>query len=258
MNSKNLLLSMFLFLFALIPNTLMAETDAVKIDLTGGRAVVTLLQGKASLIKKGMTIAQSLVKGDYLRQGDRVNTEKRSRIEIKLPDESLVRFDELTTFELAALSVNKRKKDRNINVRMIFGKAWAKVTKWFGKKGRFALSTKTAVAGVRGTVYRVNVNPDNSAIVKVYGGEVAVSNMPPPARMESPAKVESPSPVDGPKSVDGPHPVSMKEWTHIVRSMQELVVRPDGSATKPFRFTLAADSNDWVRWNQSLDEKVGE
>jgi hypothetical protein len=46
----------------------------------------------------------------------------------------------------------------------------------------------------------------------------------------------------------------MEEWTYIVRSLQQINIRPDGSATKPFRFDIAADLNDWVKWNQERNK----
>jgi hypothetical protein len=47
----------------------------------------------------------------------------------------------------------------------------------------------------------------------------------------------------------------MEEWTYIVRAMQQIVVRPDGTAEKPVVFSVEADSNKWVRWNQERDAK---
>jgi len=31
------------------------------------------------------------------------------------------------------------------------------------------------------------------------------------------------------------------------------IMLPDGTATKPFRFSLKADENAWVRWNRKRD-----
>jgi hypothetical protein len=123
--------------------------------------------------------------------------------------------------------LNEKTKKRDINVSMIMGKAWASVSNLFGGKGRFEISTKTAVAGVRGTTYRINVKKDNSAVVKVYQGEVVVSRR-----------------------------LNMEEWTYIVESMQQIVIRPDGTVTKPFRFTTKEDMDNWVRWNRKQDEKI--
>jgi len=49
----------------------------------------------------------------------------------------------------------------------------------------------------------------------------------------------------------------MEEWTYIVKAMQQIVVNPDGSTTKPFRFSPEADLNDWVRWNRERDKQMG-
>jgi hypothetical protein len=103
----------------------------------------------------------------------------------------------------------------------------------------------------------MNVNKDNSAEVKVYYGEVLVKSLS-ESREKADAirKLEKPKAVSGPKAVPGPRKVSMKEWTHIVRSMQQINIKPDGTATKPFRFSAVADENEWVRWNKRRDKGV--
>ena len=111
----------------------------------------------------------------------------------------------------------------------------------------------TAIAGVHGTVYQSTVNSDKSAEVKVYDGEVAVSGVQPPTKAPAPGK---PQEVKGPHEIAGPKEVSMEEWTYILKALQQINIRPDGSATKPFRFSIEEDLNDWVRWNQQLDEAI--
>jgi len=195
-----------------------AQSKAIKIKMDDGKALVTLLQGSASVFKKGVAKPKALSQGDLLSQGDRVTTNAKSRIEIKMPDKSVVRFDEKTTFVLESIAYDKKAK------------------------------TKTSIAGVRGTDFRMNVNKDNSAVLKVYAGEVAVSK-----RKDTEIAKTKPIPAK-PTPVAGPHPVSMEEWTYIVRSLQQINIRPDGTAAKPFRFDIAADLNDWVRWNQTRNK----
>ena len=139
---------------------------------------------------------------------------------------------------------------------MLLGKVWAKASTLFSGRGRFAISTRTAVAGVRGTVYRMNVNEDNSAVVKVYYGEVLVSSKDQSEKTEGPQKVQGPKPVSGPHPIPGPHAVSREEWTHIVSSLQQILIKPDGTASKPFRFSPEADEDEWVQWNKKRDEKI--
>jgi len=244
------------FLFVILfPFTVQAENKAVEIEIKGDKAEVTLIEGKAELIKKGMIKAQPLTLGDYIAHGDKITTKKGSRIELKLPDNSLIRFDEFTTFEIVCVEFDKKTKQRDINVSMVLGKTWANVSKIFGQRGRFAVSTKTSVAGVRGTIYRVNVEKDNSVLVKVYWGEVGVSSAPGKEAAEGPAPTMKPTKVLGPHPVAGPHPVSMEEWTYIVKSMQQIIIRPDGTPTKPMPFLAIEDINDWVRWNHERDKK---
>lgn len=249
------IVTILLLLLVFTPYSTQAKNKAVEIEIKGDTAEVTLLEGKAELIKKGMIKAQPLTRGDYVAHGDQISTKKGSRIELKLPDNSLIRFDELTTFDIVSVEFDKKTKQRDINVSMVLGKTWANVSKIFGQKGRFAVSTKTAVAGVRGTIYRVNVEEDNSVLVKVYWGEVGVSSAPKPDTASQSQQIMKPTKVLGPHPVAGPHPVSMEEWTYIVKSMQQIIVQPDGTATKPMLFLASEDLNDWVRWNQERDKK---
>ena len=88
------ILPVVILLLALGPYPLTAQKKAVKIKMAAGQAKVTLLEGRASLYKKRLKKPKALSKGDLLTQGDRVTTHVKSRIEIKMPDKSTVRFAE--------------------------------------------------------------------------------------------------------------------------------------------------------------------
>ena len=236
----------------------MAEQKAVSIGMKDGKAKVTHLQGKAFLVKEDLTTMKQLARNDLLSQGSRVRTGKDSRIELKLPDGSYIRFDEQTTFVLEAASFNKKEKKRNISIKMALGKTWARVSRFLRRRGRFTITTKTAVAGVRGTVYRMNVNQDDSVMIKVYWGEILVNSLKQADTAAKKGIITKPSKVSGPHPIPGPHKVSMEEWTYILKAMQQININPDGTATKPFRFSIKDDLNDWVRWNQKLDEKLSD
>lgn len=265
MNQKNKMIYI-LFFFLMIPFSLfspsesgIAKEDTISIGMDDGNAEITLLQGEAYLTRKGIRKGSSLKIHDLLVQGDTIQTSGDSRIEIRLPDNSYIRFGEKTQFILESASLNSQKTVRDISVKIFFGRVWAKASKLFAGRGRFAISTRTAVAGVRGTVYRMNVNEDSSAVVKVYYGEVLVSSAGKSTKQESgPQKMQGPKPVSGPHPIPGPHAVSLKEWTHIVSSMQQIIIKPDGTASKPFRFSPEADEDEWVQWNKRRDEKIKE
>ncbi len=270
MNRKNGWIAAFwVIVFSLIPYNINAVNQTAVVKMAGGKAEITFLSGPVTLVSKEGKTLRNLAQGDTLEQGERIRTGKGARIEIRLPDSSFIRFDEETSFELEAVSLDKADRKRDIRVRVILGKAWAKVSRLFSNRGHFSLSTKTAVAGVRGTVYRMNVNQDNSAVVKVYLGEVVVQSKAQaeettnafrklkdakPAAGAEPGS--GPQAISGPRPIPGPRPVSVEEWHQILKSMQQINIRPDGTPSKPFNFSHQEDDNDWVRWNKLRDEKI--
>lgn len=230
-----------------------AAAGTVKVDVGTGTAAVTALTGKARVNRDGGVKSEKLATGVLLAAGDRVTTGTGARLELKLPDGSYLRFDERTTFKLISMAGSRQKEERNIRVSMVVGKTWARVAKLFGKKrGGFSIATQTAVAGVRGTTFRMNVEEDNSAVLKVYGGEVEVRKK----KEAAPGAEAAPPVFTKPVPIKGPHPISMEEWVYIVKSLQQININPDGSATKPFRFDIQADLNEWVRWNQMRDSEI--
>ncbi len=251
----SLFLSSF-FLVILASDWTDSKENITLIEVENGNAKITLLEGRAHRIQKDQLESKPLFENDFLSPGDQIYTEKNSKIEIRLPDKSYLRFGELTRFKLEAASLDKKNRKRDIGVKMLFGNVWANVSRLFADRGRFDISTRTAVAGVRGTVYRMNVNKDDSTEVKVYYGEILVGSLSKSQeKTDAIQKLEKPKTVSGPKSIPGPRAVTMKEWTHVVRSMQQIIIKPDGTATTPFRFSALDDESEWVRWNQKRDKE---
>ncbi|MES0363769.1 MAG: hypothetical protein ABUK14_07445, partial [Desulfobacteria bacterium] len=60
--------------------------------------------------------------GDLLRYGDRVTTGDQTRVELAMPDDSFLRFDEKTTFELLSVDYDEETKQRDIQVHAALGK----------------------------------------------------------------------------------------------------------------------------------------
>jgi len=186
-----------------------------------------------------------------LNQAAKFTQGKKSLLELTLPDYSIIRFAENTRFKLLQADVDNTGA-RNVKVAVSLGKVWSNVRKSLGGNGGFEVSCVNAVAGVRGTIYRMDVEADKSALVKVYDGEVSVAGVKPVSQM-APKVTGAPKPVAGPKIIAGPKPVSMKEWVYIVKSMQQIQIRTDGKAEEPKDFTEAEDRDAWVDWNKARD-----
>jgi hypothetical protein len=227
------------------------------VKMTKGEAQVTALKGNAEIICTGQKEPRSLKTKDFVAVGCEVSTGVASRLEMVLPDRSVIRFSEKTKFKLIQSEVSKDEKKRAIKIAVPVGKIWTNVRKaLWSRDNKFEVSCQNAVAGVRGTVYRLDVESDQSAVVKVYDGEVAVAGIPKTQQASVPS-FGPPKPVSGPTAVPGPKPVSMEQWVYIVKSMQQISITSDGQAQEPKDFTEAEDMDDWVKWNKKRDEKYG-
>jgi hypothetical protein len=219
-------------------------------------AIVTRLEGNASVFTKGRKAATPLKKNDRLKKGQEVKVGEKSRVELKYPDGTVMRFAERSTIKIDDITYDSKTQSKKVKVDLGGGKLWANVKKLVTPDSKVEVKTVNAVAGVRGTVYRVNVEADNSAMVKVYDGTVAVAGVPKEAAKPS-GQFTAPVQVPGPQPVPPPyHEVSMEEWTVIVRAMQQMTVSPEGVASKPQDFTPQQDMDDWVQWNQERDKQL--
>ncbi|MEE9911483.1 MAG: FecR family protein [Deltaproteobacteria bacterium] len=227
----------------------------VALKMTRGEAQISALKGKADMICPGKKESRSLKVYDVIGAGCEVSTGADSRLEILLPDKSVVRFSEKTKFKLVEADVGEDGK-RTVGISVTIGKIWMKVRKALpGRGDKFEVSCQNAVAGVRGTVYRMDVESDQSAMVKVYDGEVQVAGVSGTRKQESAPVVGPPKPVSGPTVVEGPKPVSMEEWVYIVKSMQKIHITSTGQAREPESFSESEDIDAWVKWNKNRDQK---
>jgi ferric-dicitrate binding protein FerR (iron transport regulator) len=224
------------------------------VKITQGEAKITTLRGTAQAVCPAQKETQVLKTHDMIQAGCIVTTGADSRLELALPDRSVVRFAEKTKFKLISADVTDEGK-RSVGISVGVGKVWMNVRKSLqGGDDKFEVSCQNAVAGVRGTVYRMDVENDQSAQVKVYEGEVNVAAA--SGALQAPVMaVGPPRPVAGPTSVAGPKPVSIAEWGYIVKSMQKIQISADGRAEEPKAFTESEDMDDWVKWNKKRDRR---
>jgi len=230
-----------------------AAVRVMTVKMARGEARVGVLIGNAQVISAEKSSARSLNRNDRLYVGDEVATGSGSRLELLLPDSSRVRFSGNTRFRIQEIKYGEHNDSRCIRINVSMGKAWANVSRAVGKQGIFELQSENAVAGVRGAVYRMNVENDQSTLVKVYEGQVHVSGGG-KTKSTTPAVMSPPSKIAGPRSVSGPRKVAMEEWTVIVRAMQQISINADGTAGMPSDFVMEEDRDDWVDWNRSRDE----
>jgi len=227
---------------------------------------VTFVSGEATRIAGGK--AERLALGSAVEVNDTVETQRRTRLEITLRDRSVLRVGPRSRLQLSAAIFGRSLDDRKVAARLLVGEVWAKVAKVVGGDAKFEVQTANAVAGVRGTTFRVDARADRSVVVKVYAGAVAVAGsgpIPRPAHRgpgEAPGARETqggtpPAASPGGKrrvQVAGPAEVSREQWERLVGAMMEVRVGADGRPGEPTSFALApAGADDFEAWNRERD-----
>jgi len=227
-------------------------------NIPSHEAIATIVDGTAEILAKGADPAHALRKGDGIRKDQTVKVGDKSRVEIRFPDGTVMRLSERSRLAMQDIMYDNTTEGKNVKVNLTIGKLWANVRKLVTPDSKVEVRTGNAVAGVRGTTYRVSVDGDKSALVKVYDGTVYVANPPKDAATGRPAvQVSKPAEVSGPYAVAPAfHEVSMEEWTVIVKAMQQVTVSPQGIASKPQDFDARSDADAWVTWNQERDKQA--
>lgn len=250
-----LLFSMLLFVLMFFgPSPTSVAQESFVFPLEGERARVTFVQGEVRRQASDEGPWTALPLGAFVQAGERIMTMKGGRLELQFPDKSIIRFDEESDVRLAKAEYNPGQSKRDVRVSLLLGKTWANIRDVFGSSKGVQVETENAIVGVRGTVFRMNVDIDRSSLIRVYRGSVAVSK---PHRIPAPGEPGSEiQRVPGPTRVPGPHRVTVEEWIRIVEAMQQITVSAEGIPTKPRTFTMEEDLNDWVQWNLQRDRDL--
>lgn len=156
-----------------IPVALLSEEpmQAIVVALAGSNTEAPL---------KGQERALAL--GDKLNEGSVISTGKNGFLTLELADATRISIPSNSQVALAKLKMTKFTKSPRTEVKLLQGRVESKVSSLQGNKGRFEVSSKLAMAGVRGTHFRVGVN-ENGIANEVLEGGVAVGQIQQPAAL---------------------------------------------------------------------------
>ncbi len=215
----------------------------VKGDVTAGP-----IGGALAKVKRGKPVAP----------GSTIKTGEGARAELTFPDGSVVRIGPSSELKLEAAAFDGKTKTVKVEAEVVGGQAWAKVATLVGDDAQFKVKTQNAVAGVRGTVFRVNVEQDEATVVKVYNGSVAVGGAPAfLGSTDTEACKANPIKCNRKEIAPPMSEVSVKDFEHILGTMMQIRIGAGGArAAAPAAFTAeedAAAEPEWVRWNNERD-----
>jgi ferric-dicitrate binding protein FerR (iron transport regulator) len=181
----------------------------------------TFVEGTVTAQLADGSSARPLAQGDVLHVGDTIATNSDSRVEMALPDGSVLRFGENTRVTLRNYVPHKA-----FSARLLVGNLWAKVEKLIGAQ-TFEIETENGVAGVRGTEFRLESARGRDDLVRVYDGAVQAA------------------------SKDG-------AWSHRIEPGNELRFRRGVAPAGPRRFDPASERNHkFMNWVRSRPTRVG-
>ena len=208
--------------------------------------------GPADALKK-------LKRGSTIAAGSVIKTGDGARAELTFPDGSVVRIGPSSELRLDAAAFDGKTKTVKVEAEVVGGQAWAKVATLVGNDAQFKVKTQNAVAGVRGTIFRVNVEGDDATVVKVYNGSVAVGGAPAYLSSTTDDAACKANPIKCNRKEIAPpmQAIDVKQFEHLLGTMMQIRIGAGGAkAAAPEAFTAeqdAAAEPEWVRWNSARD-----
>lgn len=226
---------------------------SLAVDTDQQRGLVTRVEGSAKKQKLAEVEWINVASNTEVSGGERVRTFAQSRAELELARLDKIRLAPKTTIDILKLYEETKDQKRETQMLLQEGDLWANVAEK-SENMTFAINTPIAAAAITGTTLRMSVGADSVSELKVYKGEVIITNAPESSNIVPQAIV--PYEIEGPHEIPGPREVSMEEWALIVKSMQKVQINKKGQVTYSGNFAaLDPDENtDWVRWNLEQDK----
>jgi hypothetical protein len=232
-----------------------ATPAAVWADAKQPAGKVTFAQGNVFRAEKEEGPYRRVSENSDVFEGDFIKTEAESRAEARLNDRSVIRVGSESRVKIQKATF-KKDEQKEVSVKLVVGRFWAKVTKLFGES-KFEVETPNAVAGVRGTAFSVDSAADKSTTVRVFNGKVLISNRPIYMTQEPKKNDGTPPAKKERKEVSGPQEINKKQWEELVaQALQAVKVASNGQMSQEsFAVKDVAAKDEWVAWNRERDGK---
>lgn len=145
-------------------------------------ATVVEVFGSVSVIRDHGTdeerIMSPVKQGLWLYRGDQIWTGENSWIEVQFEESARVRVDASSRVIVVAgllREVDPEDGKERPTLRLLVGRIWVHVADALSRLRNFSVETPSAIAGVRGTIFMVEVGVTGRSVVSVYEGVVAVA-----------------------------------------------------------------------------------
>ena len=145
--------------------------NKTRLDIAQGRIVE--MTGVVEVFPKDGTEWEAAEEGMSLGEGDTIRSGPDSKAVAVFAGKLIMAVEQETEVDLEKLQQSP-KKGTNIRLKLNNGQIWNDIGRLRSKRSKFYVETPQAVTGVRGTVFTVQVAPDNTTKVAVVKGNVDV------------------------------------------------------------------------------------
>ena len=241
--------------------------NAIGQEETTEGGVVTYVQGSVKKKPAESEEWQRAQEQTEVYTGEKVRTFEESRAEMELRELDVLRLAPNTTIDIVKLYEETKEQLDETQIDVEEGDLWALVGE-VSAEATFEINSPVTGSAITGTKLRIGVAVDSTTLLKVYTGEVKITNAPSrtgltpmplpkiaPTEGKAPGSIEGPGSVQGPTSVEGPKSVTLEEWVYIVKNMQQIRVDSRGQVISSGDFTKddPEEQSDWVKWNLERD-----
>jgi hypothetical protein len=137
-------------------------------------ARIKFLIGEAEILSKGQTEWRTAKFNMEIKAGDRIKTLLNARIEINMPDGTLIKVNENSIFDVKEIKTVEQDKEDKMSFTLWAGNMWAKFKKVVSTRQVRTIDSPSAVVAIRGTTLDMNVDNNQSTKVRVFEGSVSV------------------------------------------------------------------------------------
>lgn len=137
-------------------------------------AAVDRVEGMAWICPRGHKEFVPLADRPRVAAGDIIRTNERGLVDLRYLDGTRMRIGPNSHVTVLKSQYNLATKADTQLYKLDLGRIWIRILKVLSQKSKFEVITPTATAGVRGTIFSVEVTPEGKTIVSVQEGKVAL------------------------------------------------------------------------------------
>jgi hypothetical protein len=141
------------------------------------QATLTDFEGEVLFQKAGDKTWLPVEANMPLESGDRIRTGFNSSAEILIDDGSILKLEDNAKMELTGLYVDSATKKVKTRLYLAIGRLFSNIAQMMNRESRFDVQTPTAIVGIRGTEFVIELADAEETDVGVFEGSVYVNSV---------------------------------------------------------------------------------